>query len=326
MIAKERTIPLKIQVGEALKRRIPIRSPYRDELQEELNRRWAGYWGEQAIDHHLTLLDEKNYLIFHDLNLPWHGYTFQIDTLLISTNFALILEVKNISGTLFFDQVFHQLIRTNFEGVEEGFADPICQAQHHQIQLQHFWNCHRLTQMPVDFGVVMCNKRSILKTNPRREVIFEKVFKAHHILKYVQEMERTYTEEILSQKDLAKIKRVLIKNNTPPRRLFMDRYLDSLKDIRTGVHCPNCFTIPMKRVNRKWHCTSCGVFSRDAHLETLRDYFLLVDSKISNKSFREFMQLSSSYVSSRMLADTQFPSSGATKDRLYYPPVDLYKG
>lgn len=60
LMAKERSIPLKIQVGEALKRRLPKDYMHMEGLQEELARRWAGYWGEQSIEHHLGLLAEKN--------------------------------------------------------------------------------------------------------------------------------------------------------------------------------------------------------------------------------------------------------------------------
>lgn len=209
MIVKERTIPLKIQVGEALLRRLPRDFIYRQELQEDLDKRWAGYWGEQSLDHHLSFLDEKKYLIFHDLNLPRGEYTFQIDTLLLSSNLGIIIEVKNIAGTLFFDQLFHQLIRTTLNGKEEGFPDPITQARLHQYQLKRFFENHRLPEIPIEYVVVICNKNSILKTNPGYRSIFEKVFKAPHLLSRIHHLETMYQKEVLSSKDLLKVSRML---------------------------------------------------------------------------------------------------------------------
>ncbi|WP_370873458.1 nuclease-related domain-containing protein [Peribacillus cavernae] len=247
-----------------------------------------------------------------------------MDTLLLSSNLAIIIEVKNIAGTLFFDQLFHQLIRTNKEGKEEGFPDPITQARLHQFQLKGFFEKHRLPQVPIEYVVVICNKNSILKTNPGHRRIFEKVFKAPHLLNRIQHLETIYQKEVLSSKELLKISKMLIKKNTPPKKLFMDRYLLSKNQLRSGIHCPSCFFIPMYRVKRQWHCPACNIYSKDANMQGLRDYFLLIDSKINNKQFRQFADLSSRDVASRLLASTNFPSSGTTKGRFYHPPVDLY--
>lgn len=326
MIVKERTIPLKIQAGEALLRRYPKHYADREELQKEMDRRWAGYWGEQSLDYYLGFLDEKKYMIFHDLNLPMGEYTFQIDTLVLSSYFVLIIEAKNIAGSLFFDKVFHQLIRTNSDGSEEGFADPISQVRLHELQLGRFFEEHRLPKVPIEYAVVMCNKYSILKTNPGNRRVFEKVYKAPHLMRSVQHLESIYQREVLSQKELQKISRTLLKKNTPPKKFFMDRYLLSKNQLRSGIHCPSCFSIPVHREKRQWHCQACGIYSKDAHLHGLRDYFLLIDTKISIQEFREFAGLDSRDVASRLLASTNFPSSGTTKDRLYHPPADLYSG
>jgi hypothetical protein len=325
LIVKERTIPLKIKVGEALLRRFPNDQLFREELQEELDKRWAGYRGEQSLDHYLSLLDEKKFLIFHDLNLPRGENTFQIDTLLLSPHLAIIIEVKNIAGTLFFDQVFHQLIRTNENGKEEGFPDPITQASLHELQLKQFLEKYNLPQVPIEYAVVICNKYSILKTNPGHRRIFQKVFKAPRLMNRIHDLEMQYPKEVLSSKELRKISRFLLKKNTPPRKLFLDRYLISKKQLKTGIHCPSCFHIPMNRIKRQWHCPACNTFSKDAHIYSLYDYFLLIDSKITIQQFREFAHLKSRDVASRLLASTNFPSTGTTKDRYYHAPSNFYR-
>ncbi|WP_180953574.1 nuclease-related domain-containing protein [Bacillus sp. T33-2] len=324
MIVKKRTVPLKIQVCEALLRRLPNNYVSRHELQEELDRRWAGYRGEESLDYQLGFLDEKKYLIFHDLNLPMGENTFQIDTLLLSANLAIIIEVKNISGILFFDQEFHQLIRTNKNGEQEGFPDPVTQASLHALQLKRFLQEHRLPQVPIEFAVVITSKNSILKTTAGHRRIFEKVFKAPHLPNRIQHLEAIYQKEILSFKDMNKISRNLLKNNTPPRKLFMDRYLSSKNQLKPGVHCPACSYIPIKRVKRQWYCPSCKIYLKDAHFDTLRDYFLLVDSKINNQQFRDFSLVQSRDVASRLLASTNFGIEGTTKGRQYLAPAELY--
>jgi hypothetical protein len=326
LIVKERKIPLKIQVAEALLRRLPTNFINRQQLQDELDKRWAGYWGECSLDYHLSFLDEKKYLIFHDLNLPLGENTFQIDTLLLSSSFAVIIEVKNIAGTLFFDRSFHQLIRTSSNGVEEGFPDPVTQVKLHEHQLRSFLDNNRLPQVPLEHVVVITTKNSVLKTNPGERKIFQKVFKAPHLLSRIQNLELMYPDKILSTKDLQRYSRILVKKNTPPKKMFMDRYLLSKDQLMPGIHCPSCSFISMKRIRRNWYCPACEIYSKEAHIKSLRDYFLLIDSKINIPQFREFAGLESRSVAARLLSSTNFPNSGTTKNRFFHPPEDLYSG
>ncbi|RFU60027.1 nuclease-related domain-containing protein [Bacillus sp. V59.32b] len=98
MIIKERKKPLKIQKLEALLRRLPSNHPKRQKISEELAKSLAGYYGEQSLDHYLSDLSESEYFILHDLRLSDKNERFfQLDSLLISSRFFLILEVKNIS-------------------------------------------------------------------------------------------------------------------------------------------------------------------------------------------------------------------------------------
>ncbi|WP_180968208.1 nuclease-related domain-containing protein [Cytobacillus massiliigabonensis] len=112
MIVKERTIPIKIQKIEALLRRIPKSHWKRAEMEADLAKRWAGFRGEQTLDFPLSKLLEKDFMIFHGLRLSNGKHFFQIDTLLLTTYFALVLEVKNYTGTLYFDPLLNQLIQT----------------------------------------------------------------------------------------------------------------------------------------------------------------------------------------------------------------------
>src|SRR5690606_28064348 len=62
----------------------------------------AGYNGERAITYYLEHLPDKEFFIFHNLRLPSGKYHFQLDYLILTTRFALILECKNYFGTLLF--------------------------------------------------------------------------------------------------------------------------------------------------------------------------------------------------------------------------------
>lgn len=175
MIVKERKIPRKILILEALVRRLPTNHPGRPKIENELLKSYAGYRGEQSIDYHLTFLPQDKFYLLHDLRLQnRQKHYFQMDTLILSPHFFLILEVKNISGSLYFDQEFHQLIRT-IDGKEEGFPDPILQVMKQEKQLKSWLEDNHYPSVPIVSLVVISNSSTIIRCSSREKEIKEKV-------------------------------------------------------------------------------------------------------------------------------------------------------
>ncbi|MBM7659421.1 hypothetical protein JOC85_000188 [Bacillus mesophilus] len=134
MRIQKREIPIHIRRLEALSRRLMKSHPAFHKVHENLLRQRAGYQGEKAIDYYLKYLPKEEYLVLHGLRLfDGVGY-FQIDYLIISKSFILVIEVKNIFGTLLFDPEFNQCIRIS-QDKEEGFKDPILQVERQKNQL-----------------------------------------------------------------------------------------------------------------------------------------------------------------------------------------------
>nr|WP_276310196.1 nuclease-related domain-containing protein [Bacillus salacetis] len=79
---------------------------------------------------------------------------FQIDSVIITGKYILIVETKNMPGTLNFDTEFNQLIRTN-EKVEEAFSDPMIQVKRHKAQLRKWLACLHLSHLPIESLVVI---------------------------------------------------------------------------------------------------------------------------------------------------------------------------
>ena len=146
MIIKKRKIPRSILKLQVLLRRLPPHHPQISLIIEELKKRTAGYKGECSLDFPLGFL-EQNFDIFHDLRLEDQSRFFQIDTLLITQKMCLIIEVKNIAGTIYFDPIFRQLIRTK-DGKETAFPYPITQLERQELQLKEWFQKNRLQDMP----------------------------------------------------------------------------------------------------------------------------------------------------------------------------------
>lgn len=321
MIIKERKPPLSIQKLQVMLRRLPKNHPKIQQLQEEYSRATIGYRGEQALDYHLTFIEEFEHLILHNIRLlNSQKYYFQIDTLILTPYFILNLETKNISGTLFFDQDFHQLIRT-LDEKEEAFPDPILQIQRQESQLKSWLAKNKVPQIPITSKVVISNPLSIIKTQSHyAKVVKEKVIHLALIWNEIEKLHSKYSVEIIPMKDLKKIARQLVKCHIPYNPNYFNKYQIKQSDILTGVHCPNCNHLPMVRMKGIWFCGNCKTNSLDAHINSIYDYSLLYGPMITNKQLRQFLNLRSISISNKLLNSLNCKKIGERKGRYYQLP------
>ncbi|MBV7506050.1 NERD domain-containing protein [Bacillus sp. sid0103] len=318
MVIKERTTPLVILILEALCRRLPLNYPKYQQMLEELGRRQAGYKGEVSLDYYLRLLPIDKYMILHDLNLPDGDYNCQIDTLLLTPEFVLIVEVKNMAGKLIFDTENEQFIQINNDK-EKGYPDPIAQSERHKKYLEKLMAEHKFPPVPIDYIVVLSNNyASYVITGKNTHKVKPRVCKSDVFLNKIQFFEKLYSNPLLHAKDLRKLGRLLVKMNKIPTSNILKKYGINKADLLSGVCCPDCNFLPLVRKKQKWYCPSCDKFSKDAHINALRDYFLLIDLKITNQQFREFTHLDSINIAGRMLRSENLKSTGTKKQRTYF--------
>ncbi|MGD6854821.1 nuclease-related domain-containing protein [Bacillus infantis] len=321
MIVKELRVPERILALEALLRRLEEGSPDWHRVKEDLAKRWAGYYGELSLDYYLQMLPEKEYLVLHDLRLGLSGSFFQIDLLVLHAHFALILEVKNILGTLVFDKQFSQMIRTQDEK-EEGFPDPIAQAEHHKKQLAR-WFAERSIPLPVEALVVISKPSTVLKANST--AISRMVIHSHRLLGKVEELSGRYHQSLMESRELRRTSRLLIKHHTPEEIDILSRMRVRRENVRIGVHCGGCGHIPVIREYGTWLCPKCGLKDKSAHVAALKDYFLLFGKEITNGGFREFAGVESVFAASRLLKGVSLPSNGEKKGTKYFATEEFMK-
>jgi hypothetical protein len=317
LIVFNREIPIIIKVLEALLRRLPPNHPIRPDIEAELNNYQAGYKGEQSIDYYLSFLPEKDYFILHGLRLPYKNYFFQMDTLILSKSFFLILEVKNISGTLLFDDSFKQLIRMKNNGEKEVFKDPLQQVKLQQYQLANWLKDHKFTNIPIEHLVVITNQNTLLQTNNPNSEYIHKVIPSARLLSKINEIRISRKEERLTEKDLKIISRQMMKKHVPSKPEILNTFNISTSDLLNGVLCETCKS-SMFRQKGKWICPECYNSSKNAHVNALMDYALLFDSTITNKQFREFLHIPSRYMALRLLKDLNLKAEGPKKNRKYH--------
>lgn len=313
----EANLPIRLQKEEALLQRLPKSHPKYEKIRKSIAKRRAGHQGELNVDYHLSYLPTNKFTILPDLHLKNANKKFQIDRLLLSPNLILNIEIKNLAGTLFFDRDSKQLIQT-YNNKEKGYPNPMEQAKRQLFNLTNWLQKHKLTHPPLDYFVTISFPSTILRSNDRS--FFQKVFHAEHLVKKIKEIEQLHPNPIIDDKILRKMKRTFLKENSPSNSSILDVWEIDVKDILLGVQCPRCSRLPMSRQYGVWFCSSCNSTSKDAHIQAIHDYFLLMKSSITNKECREFLSIPSRRVAENILKGSGLIPIGNTKNTYYKKP------
>ncbi|MHC0037548.1 nuclease-related domain-containing protein [Pseudoneobacillus sp. C159] len=319
MFLNERQCPIKIQQIKAILRRIPKNHRKRLLLENELNRLNAGLWGEREVDKKLQRMDQDKYLIICGLRLPnGDGTFFQIDTIVISTRFILVIESKNIAGILYFDLINHQFYRMTDDGKREVFSDPVSQARMHVQQLRRWFLRHKFPPTVLDFLVVSTNPYSHYQVSHPENPCAKKICSVAGLTWKIDDYEELHTKEFLTEKEIRQMGKALIKAHTPLQPSdILPQYGLSDADVPTGVQCPDCEFIPLIYQNGKWYCQICNIPYKDAHIYSLHDRFLLLGVKITNSEFRQFVHLRDSDTATKLLRKMNLNVTGTTRNRVY---------
>ncbi|MED1862505.1 nuclease-related domain-containing protein [Fictibacillus nanhaiensis] len=318
MLIKEAAESLKMKQLRVMLSRSSPHFLYRKEMESELARRIAGYQGEKSMDFHMDLLPKAETFIFHDLRIPYGTtYHFQLDILILTTTFFLIIEVKNMVGTLIFDQEFKQLIRT-YKGVEETFPDPISQLYRQTFLLKELLKQNRFPYVPIESLVIVSNPHTRIKSIPEHIDLSKSVTHSTNLLAKFHEYQNVYKEEKIAKKEIKKLYRLLLKQNRPQTTDLFNQFSMTEHDILKGVACPDCKMIPIVRLRGKWFCLKCGHTSKDAHLAALKDYSILYNPSISNRQCCDFLQIPSRFVIKHLLDASPLSSSKMGSKRIYH--------
>ncbi|MGE7114770.1 nuclease-related domain-containing protein [Lysinibacillus sp. NPDC047702] len=317
MLLKKREVSSKQRMLEMIERRLPKSHTKYTYYQDMLNRIKAGYAGEQRVDqewHEIYL--EHMYYILHDVELKVDGgLIHQIDTLFISQNFILIVEIKNISGRVDLMVENHQFIRVTSDGRVDGFRNPLDQVKRHARFM------YRILQMrghpiPIEFLVVSANPNMIMSHRFKSQPILHVSGLAERIEQLYKKHQRVY----MSETDLIELSEHMLQMHKPTQWI-PDLKLDELKK---GALCSQCnFDHILCYTRGKWRCSNCGIIDNQSVLVALHDFRLMRGNHISNAQFRDFFDISSEKAVYYLLKKLKFEALGENKNRKYIIPTKL---
>ncbi|PLS05803.1 nuclease-related domain-containing protein [Neobacillus cucumis] len=312
--------PITLQQAEAAQRRLPSNHPKMAEVEVKIRILASGYKGEKTLNYFLGLLPEKNHHIFQGLRLPARDSFFQMDAHLLSPRLIILLESKNYSGILTLEK--HQLTQ-EINNIKMVYDNPISQVNRHKILLQYFFQKYQIPPIPIETVVVFTKSSAEVKVAQGYQEAEKKICKAGDLLKKIEELEKYYPKDRVDSKTVGKIKRLLLSKHTPYRADFLGSLSINKSDILPGVCCSNCLYMPMEYKKNKWLCPVCLKISKEGSLKAINDFFLLINTSITNSELREFLQLPTRRASSYQLELLNLPSTGTKKGRIYHLPNDF---
>ncbi|MEC2073458.1 nuclease-related domain-containing protein [Alkalihalophilus marmarensis] len=316
MIRKQRETPIHLLQIEALHRRLAPHHSKKNAIEEELYKYQAGLKGEQSLDYFLDPFNSDQYSVLHDIRLPLNGQHFQMDSIIIAPTFILILEVKNLSGTLHFDLEYNQLLRS-IQGKEEVFPDPILQVARQEQFLTEWLKQQAFPDMPIYSLIIVANPNSKIEVSGGTR---EQRLKILHLAKvpYVlSELLQKGSPSKLSDKQCEDLIKQLMSQHTSYTPNILSYFKLHPYELLTGIHCANCNALPMRKVYGGWLCAYCNYHSRTPFVDALTDYRLLINESITNKELRRFLGVPTRNIANKILRQLTLKRNGITKGTSY---------
>ncbi|WP_156290907.1 nuclease-related domain-containing protein [Oceanobacillus salinisoli] len=306
-----------IWAAKAMANRLIPHHPMKEKVMADLKIKYAEIIGEKEIEYTLSLLDQKKYLIMHNLRLK-DGFKkyFQIDSLVLAKQFLLVVEVKNWKGKILFG-TNGQVTRIGPDGSEEGYKNPIPQAKTQVLRLKRWLRNHNFPDIPIVYLVVISFPQTIIeRKNPQDTIPYEVIHNSDLIFR-IEEIEKQFTKDFYTRNQLSELAKHLDLSHCPRKINLFEKYNITPNDLVKGVFCPSCGALPMVRQERKWFCNACSHYSAHAHRPALADYIVFFGRTISNQGAREFLLLPSPNVTKMILQRESEFQEGKTKGKKY---------
>ncbi|WP_245975380.1 NERD domain-containing protein [Oceanobacillus chungangensis] len=310
-------VPRNLLQTEALNRRMPSTHPKKEIANISAKNMRAGYNGELGLEYPLSFLPHDDNLIFYHLRIPDNNGYFQMDALILTSKFILIIEAKNIYGTISFDDM-GQAIRSTDEKVDI-FTNPIEQVNLQHLRLLQWLREGGFSKMPIPIEKIVAysGTSTILRNLVNDKTISDTVMRTERILTKITEIERKYQTVCLSEEQLKNLSSQLVSAHSPEDENVLGKYNVSYEELIKGVFCPECNAVPMQWRAGKWVCSYCNTVSKIAHRNALEDYALLISERVSNQQARDFLQMKSDNMVKGLLKNENFDQIGKNKGRKY---------
>ncbi len=315
----KRSIPERLAALAVLESRVSDRHPAYERIRADLEMRLAGYAGEKKADFYLeeARLKQKP-VVLKDVMIPSGGKQVQVDTLVLHPAFVLVLEVKNMTGELYFDDATGQFYRF-INGVREGMRNPEDQINRAIAATERFLASIDLP-VRVHGAIVLASYNGLVAKGP----VSRPIFPVDRLPGHVEKLEEE-NRAILKRADMQYVIDALNLLDRGKQDQYLKWYSLTVGDIRSGVRCPGCFGAGMERGHGKWICKDCDASSNDAHLTALQEYRILFGGQITSNDAQRFLGLINIQSAIRLLSSSSQYTGNQKRNRKWTIPNEKYR-
>ncbi|MBO0586076.1 nuclease-related domain-containing protein [Sporosarcina sp. E16_8] len=282
-------------------------------LKDHLYRIGAGYSGECNVDSYIGRTNFPHLTkVFSDVHLRISSsFTFQIDTLIITERFALIIEVKNLKDTVRFVQNPPHLVQELESGNEVIIDCPIFQIETNKSNLNEWFQQRGIPLKTISL-FVLANPNTKVKDVPHDfPIIYKK-----QLPYYLQNLQPI--ETVLSIAQIQDITRKIYSEQQQFNPFPLCSYYHiSSTDLRTGLLCHNCNEKLLRKNRETWLCPGCSKDSIDPINEGIQDWLMLVKSSINNEECRNFLRLKDKHAAYYALKKSPLIKKGESSATFY---------
>ncbi|PSL40685.1 nuclease-like protein [Planomicrobium soli] len=282
MFMKERTAPHLLETLPRLMYRLPKSHRSWEDVYSDHYKVKAGFGGEQHVDEILRR-SRVPLVVIADLQLSERFC--QIDTVVLTPAFALILEVKNYSGKLLFNEASFHMEQETRDGKRLGFNSPATQVWNAREELALLFE--RLNvKLPIHTAIVLPYSSTLVEGAPKGiPVVY-----GNSLNYFISILPQT--GQLITAKELEAVGRLLIDHHSPfPKTDLSEIYSYEIHDLKKGVLCESCGNSCRKLSQRTIICLSCGMNSVDGYKRALDDWFDFASPEITSEQVRHYLGL-----------------------------------
>ncbi|WP_233260414.1 hypothetical protein [Paenisporosarcina sp. OV554] len=219
--------------------------------------------------------------------------------------------MKNIAGEMSFLAGTGQISRVLENGQIDHFESPMVQIDRNSDLLFDLFRLKDI-HMPILGAAVLSNSTQKVNVQPNQyPVLF-----LGEIPTFIKRQIKNHT--VIESNQAKKIAEILVEEHQPFNPFpICNRWNVDTAFLKKGVFCTKCSACMMKRRFRTWVCEAC--FHRDpyAHIQAIKEWFMLIGGEITNKKCREFLDVQSYQLVYRVLKEMNLRVEGTGKKTKY---------
>lgn len=303
-----------IEALQSALRRLKPTHPKRSFLETELHKAEAGKRGEMRL---MKKFDEfyskEDYAVMWNVELSLNKWRVQMDGLLLTRYAAIIIESKNISDKLYFNNETSEFYRINSAGEKTVMDNPATQVEKHIRFLKEWFRKHSIA-LPVTGILVFTAKQAELITIPEEIP----VCKVHQVIEKIFKLLNRYPIAIYPDESIKEIEHSIRTKQSPYTSTpLADRYFIDPAEFTKGIYCEHCKTPTIIRLKRAWICKTCRMKDDQALHKTVAEYFALVSRTAANRDIQKFALIDNRHLIKRFFSNSSLPGTGHLRDRSY---------